>query len=233
MRVYFSVKYFRLIHLIVVFVSVLMFLLLRFLLYNFSLCLKLIFSMYSPEEEKKLKTEPTEQYLLLGYGHKINFIFRVYLHVRWIIWPLSEGKSGSSAHVCSGEKCFAIVLTFYLRRSLRMEFEATSINSLSCVMNSLGRSAGALVRLSNAIAIVFLCWRAGKGNTRKTVFSRENFRSLLIFIRHAAGNTLNSFGFILLFLHAHAKIARRHENIYRAREHTRGERESAGSELFS
>lgn len=109
----------------------------------------------------------------------------------------------------------------------------TSINSLSCVMNSLGQSACALVRLSNAIAIVFLCWRAWKGNTRKIGFSRENFRSCLIFIRHAAGNTLNSFGFILLFLHAHAKIARRHENIYRAREHTRGESEKAQAASFS
>lgn len=107
----------------------------------------------------------------------------------------------------------------------------TSINSLS-----LGRSVGRRSRAVECNRNSFSLLARWKGNTRKIVFSRENFR-FFIFIRHAAGNTLNSFCFILLFLHAQAEIARRHENIYRAREppHTRarGERESAGSELFS
>lgn len=111
-----------------------------------------------------------------------------------------------------------------------MELKTTSINSLSCVMDSLGLSVGAL-GLSNAIAIVFLCWREGWKETRGKSCSLARIFAF-IFIRHAAGNTLNSFCFILLFLHAqHAAIARRQGNIYRAAREPRGE--SAGSELFS
>lgn len=70
--------------------------------FTISRCLKLIFPCTLPK--------PTEQYLLLSYGHKINFISGHTCKMNYSV----------GAHVCSG-KVFCYSFSFLLRRSLRME----------------------------------------------------------------------------------------------------------------